>query len=242
MLIIARGGWTTYNLNNAIDSYNLNSDWNLVSLLIGVNNQYQGFPVEDYPDEFEELLRRAISFANGDIRSVFVLSIPDYGYTPFGSYNQEEISREIDLYNQINKGITQDYGVHYVDVTKISRNGLNDPELIARDGLHPSGKMYTLWVEKIMAAIIRSNLPSSSYAAESSDIVLYPTIISDKLNVAGIKSNATLRIYNFYGSLVYDVPISSDKVLNLEHLPAGFYIVKLLSENGSEFSDLIVKQ
>jgi len=147
--IIATTGWRTDNLGNAINIANLKPEYGLVSLLIGVNNQYQGKPIEQFRKEFEELLNVAIRLAQGKKENTFVVSIPDYGYTPFGKPNQPKISKELDDYNNIIKDITGKYGVKYFYITDISRKGLTDPSLVASDGLHPSGKQYGLWVELI---------------------------------------------------------------------------------------------
>jgi len=149
--IIARTGWTTQELSGALDDANISTTYDLVSLLIGVNNQYRGYPVEEYPQEFKSLLNRAIHYAGGNRNHVFVVSIPDYGYTPFGKSKQETVSKEIDEYNAINKSIAEEYGIQYFDITPISRSGLNNSELVASDNLHPSGYQYKLWVEKIIA-------------------------------------------------------------------------------------------
>lgn len=148
--IIATTGWRTDDLKNAILRDNPSKDYDLVSLLIGVNNQYQGKSVEAYAPEFEELLNMAINFAGGDKSKVFVVSIPDYGFTPFGKEKQEKITRELDEYNRVNKEISDRIGVKYFNITDVSRKGLEDPELVANDGLHPSGKMYSEWVKIIM--------------------------------------------------------------------------------------------
>ncbi|MBX2916504.1 MAG: SGNH/GDSL hydrolase family protein [Cyclobacteriaceae bacterium] len=153
--IIATTGWRTDNLTDAIEAEGLKPEYDLVSLLIGVNNQYQGKPIEVYEREFEVLLQTAIKLAKGKKKNVFVVSIPDYGYTPFGKAKQEKISLELDQYNTINKRIAARYGVYYFDITPISRKGLEDAELIAGDGLHPSGKMYGQWVELIYSGLKR---------------------------------------------------------------------------------------
>jgi lysophospholipase L1-like esterase len=122
--------------------------------LIGVNNQYQGRSVEQYSPEFKELLLIAVKLAKGKKENVFVVSIPDYGYTPFGKPKQAEISKAIDQFNAVNKSITDKMGIKYLSITDISRLGLDQPDLVAEDGLHPSGKMYSIWVEKILKALI----------------------------------------------------------------------------------------
>ncbi len=151
--IIATTGWRTDDLKGAMDAANLSNDYDLVSLSIGVNNQYQAKPTTQYEVEFEELLKRAIELAKGNSKNVFVVSIPDYGFTPFGKPKQETITPQIDQFNEINKRITEKYKISYFDITEISRKGLDDPTLVATDGLHPSGKMYTLWVDRISAGL-----------------------------------------------------------------------------------------
>lgn len=148
--IVATTGWRTDDLKRAILAVNPSRDYHLVSLLIGVNNQYQGRTAESYAPEFEDLLKMAIEFAGGDRSKVFVVSIPDYGYTPFGKEKQQSISKAIDAFNAINKSITEKYDIKYIDITDISRKGFEDLELVAEDGLHPSGKQYRLWVERIV--------------------------------------------------------------------------------------------
>lgn len=148
--IIAVTGWRTDNLKDAIDHAKIKAEYSLVSLLIGVNNYYQGKSVESYKPEFEALLKMAIDIAGGKKSRVFVLSIPDYGYTPFGKSNQEKISKGIDAYNAANEAIAQKLDVKYINITDITRRGLAEPDLVAFDGLHPSGKMYSEWVKRIV--------------------------------------------------------------------------------------------
>ena len=152
-LIIAKTGWRTDDLKNAMTMAHLKNEYSLVSLLIGVNNQYQNRPVAQYAVEFEDLLMAAILLAQDKRENVFVVSIPDYGFTPFGKPKQSAISAAIDEFNAVNKRITEKLGVTYVEITDISRQGLKLPELVAADGLHPSGKMYALWVDRILKAI-----------------------------------------------------------------------------------------
>lgn len=151
--IIARTGWTTDELDAAIDQANPQGPYELVSLLIGVNNQYRGRDADEYRLEFRQLLERAITFAGGEPGRVIVLSIPDWGVTPFASgRDRAQIAQEIDTYNAINKTEAEMAGVAYVDVTPVSRQATFDPDLIATDGLHPSGKMYAEWAELAFAA------------------------------------------------------------------------------------------
>lgn len=149
--IIATTGWRTDDLSKAMDEANLENEFNLVSLLIGVNNQYQGKSVDSYKPEYEMLLDRAITLAGGDKANVFVVSIPDYAYTPFGQKaDSEKITRELESYNEACKELTVAKGVKHIDITLISKDGVVKPELVADDGLHPSAAQYTLWVEEIL--------------------------------------------------------------------------------------------
>lgn len=149
--IIARTGWTTDELLSAIRHENPPNTYDLVSLLIGVNNQYRNYDINVYSKEFEGLLKIAIQKAKGDARRVFVVSIPDYGVTPFAKErNTDIIAREIDDYNTIASNISQKYKVKYFDITPISRKAKQDLSLTAEDDLHPSGKMYAAWVNLML--------------------------------------------------------------------------------------------
>lgn len=149
--IIATTGWTTDELLKAIEKRALTGKYSYVSLLIGVNNQYRGYNIEVYKAEFERLLNIAFSYALNK-ENVFVLSIPDWGVTPFAEgRDRQQIAKEIDAYNSINKHIALQYNISYIDVTGISR--IDDDTLVADDKLHPSGKMYALWAEKVFQTI-----------------------------------------------------------------------------------------
>ncbi len=154
--IIAVTGWTTSDLKAGIKAANPQGPYGLVSLLIGVNNQYRGMDINIYRKEFGELIDQSIYFAGNDTGRVIVLSIPDWGVTPFASgMDREKIAGEIDQYNAINKEITLSKGIVWIDVTGISRLAENDATLIAGDGLHPSGKMYTEWVRLAVPEIVK---------------------------------------------------------------------------------------
>ena len=154
--IIATTGWTTDELKKGIEEARIKGNFDLVSLLIGVNNQYRGYDTALYKKEFQELLDIAITFSANSSSRVFVVSIPDYGVTPFGQKKEpEKISREIDLYNKINKELAERSSVKYFDITGISRQAGKDPEMVAADGLHPSEKMYRQWVEHMLPGIRR---------------------------------------------------------------------------------------
>ena len=147
--IIAKTGWTTDELNDAIDAANPQGPFDLVTLLIGVNNQYRGRDPDQFRGEFAALLQRAIGFAGGDPKNVVVVSIPDWGVTPFAEgRDRAKIAAEIDRYNAVNREEAARAGALYVDITPISRSG--DPALVAGDGLHPSGKQYAEWAKLIL--------------------------------------------------------------------------------------------
>ena len=157
--IIARTGWTTAELKSGIAQAKPEGPFDLVSLLIGVNNQYRGvsrgYTLEGYRQEFEELLQMAIDFAGGDPEKVFVVSIPDYSVTPFvAQTSKQKASREIDEYNQVNLEISLSKGVSYFNITPVSRLAQQDPELLAGDRLHPSGKMYRMWVDAMAGELV----------------------------------------------------------------------------------------
>jgi len=148
--IIATTGWTTDDLISAISRSGIHSEtFSFVTLLIGVNDQYQHLSQDNYKIKFAAVLNTAIAFARGDTSRVFVLSIPDYGVTPFANGQDSVIGPQIDQFNAINKAISLVAGVNYLDITAISRLAAGDRSLIASDGLHPSGKMYGMWVQQL---------------------------------------------------------------------------------------------
>ncbi len=152
--VIAQNGWTTSNLQQGVFSAKPSTNYDLVTLLIGVNNQYQGKSKVEYRREFRELLEQSIQLGSGDKNNVFVLSVPDWGVTPAADRNRkEDIAREIDLFNQINKEITDSLEVQYFNITEVSRTASNNLDLVAKDGLHFSEKMHKLWVEIIYTDI-----------------------------------------------------------------------------------------
>ncbi|HET9747198.1 MAG TPA: SGNH/GDSL hydrolase family protein [Chitinophagaceae bacterium] len=152
--IVAKTGWTTDELQNKIDDYSFKPPYDIVSLLIGVNDQYRGRAVEDYKPGFENLLKVAIQFAGKKTDHVIVLSIPDWGVTPFAAgRDREQIAREIDSYNAANNSISERYKVHYIEITSWTRQALYNPSLIAGDGLHPSAVEYKRWAVSLAGKI-----------------------------------------------------------------------------------------
>lgn len=154
--IIAKTGWTTDELLAGIEKMELLPAYDLVSLLIGVNNQYRGRATENYSNEFTALLKMSIQFAAGKPQQVVVVSIPDWGVTPFAAgRNRQEIAEKIDAFNAFNKSIAMDHGVHYVDITPGTREAATRKELLANDGLHPSSVEYARWADKISSIVTR---------------------------------------------------------------------------------------
>lgn len=156
-VIVARTGWTTDELAAGIDRAGPRGTYGLVSLLIGVNNQYRGRGVEEYRREFRALLERAIGFAGGKPGRVLVLSIPDWGVTPFAEgRDRARISVEIDQFNSVKREVTQQLGARYVDVTGASRSRGAETEMVVSDRLHPSSKMYAEWARLALPAALQA--------------------------------------------------------------------------------------
>lgn len=155
--IVAKTGWTTDELMAGIDKTIFEKSYDIVTLLIGVNNQYRGKDPSTYEKEFEQLLNKAIAFAGGNKQNVFVLSIPDWGATPFAvSRDRIKIGKEIDLFNAINKKSTDAAGIAYISITEGSREANSNASLVAKDGLHPSGLEYGRWAKKLADTILQS--------------------------------------------------------------------------------------
>lgn len=152
--IIAQTGWTSRNLFMAMEKeLNYTRKFDLVSILIGVNDQYQGKTKREYEEDLREVFRLALNYSKTRERGVFALSIPDYGVTPFAGENAEEISAEIAEFNEIFKRVAEENGVAFYNITPISREAARDPSLLVEDELHPSRTMYRYWVEEIMDEI-----------------------------------------------------------------------------------------
>lgn len=235
--IIAQTGWRTDNLKNAIVNANLKSDYNLVSLLIGVNNQYQGGSISTYSTEFEELLQTAIELAGNNKSNVMVVSIPDYAYTPFGN-GSATISRQIDQFNAVNKNITDRYGVTYHNITPISRRGLAEPNLVASDGLHPSGGQYALWVNQIAAEL---NITDDTSLKELHN--LYNIRISNNYLVFNSPTNLNMKIFEISGKLIFhknNLAPSLNHEINLTGFRSGVYILKLETSNMAGISQKFI--
>ena len=154
--IIAQTGWTTSELQAAIVEQSPQNDYDLVSLLIGVNNQYRGQSIKIFKKEFSELLFTAVQFAKGKANKVFVLSIPDWGVTPFASkLDLQKIASEIDAFNLVAKEECNQQNIAFIDITPLSRTAITDPTLIAKDQLHFSGSMYQQWAELALPEVLK---------------------------------------------------------------------------------------
>ena len=147
--IIAETGWTTSDLKLAITKKKPANNFDLVTLLIGVNNQYQKKPFALYKSEFPELVRTAIIKANNDKNKVIIISIPDYAFTPYGK-KRTQISREINLYNAFAENYCKQNDISFINITDITRQGIIEPNLVANDGLHPSQIAYQKFVERLL--------------------------------------------------------------------------------------------
>jgi lysophospholipase L1-like esterase len=149
--VVARTGWTTDELSLGIDAAHVTGPYDLVTLLIGVNNQYRGRAAAEYRSQLTALLDRAIGFAGLRAEHVLVLSIPDWGVTPFAAARERaDIAAAIDAYNVVGREEANRAGAHFVDITPISRRASADPSLLATDGLHPSGTMYGEWAQLLL--------------------------------------------------------------------------------------------
>jgi len=156
--IIAKTGWTTDELMAAMDTAGLDPPYDIVSVLIGVNNQYRGRDTANYRIELQEILDRAIKLTGDKPGMVFVVSIPDWGVMPFADEHNrdlEKIAAEIDIFNNIKKELSESKGLTYINITDISREASSNRSFIAEDGLHPSGEMYRAWVERIAPRIMQ---------------------------------------------------------------------------------------
>ena len=152
--IVAKTGWTTDELNDHINQSTLLDTYAIVTLLIGVNNQYRGRNWYEFKIEFTHLLQKAISFAGGNTSHVFVLSIPDWGITPFAKERDvERIGLEIDKYNEQCKLVTEELKCIYIDITESQRADGSNTDFLATDGLHPNGKEYAKWAKKLAKEI-----------------------------------------------------------------------------------------
>lgn len=156
-VIIATTGWTTDELATSIREHNITETFSFVTLLIGVNNQYRGRSIENYRAEFKQLLDQAVGFAKGNVQHVFVLSIPDWGVTPFAEgRDRPKVAKEIDEYNAACKEIALANKCHYIEITESTRKNGQNKEYLAADGLHPSGREYAIWAGRLADMVAKA--------------------------------------------------------------------------------------
>jgi lysophospholipase L1-like esterase len=153
--IIAQNGWRTDDLQRGIKRTDLEDRYDLVSLLIGVNNQYQGLPIADFEKDFRSLLDSSVKYSGGIKTHIFVVSIPNYGYTPFGAPKKEEITTDLTLFNTRSKSICEEYGIDFYNITDISLEAETNADFRAKDDLHPSGTQYAAWVSSFLDEVIK---------------------------------------------------------------------------------------
>jgi lysophospholipase L1-like esterase len=153
-VIVAKTGWTTDELAMALREEGIKETFSFVTLLIGVNNQYRGRALDNYRQEFTQLLDQAIVFANGHTQNVFILSIPDWGVTPFAhDRDARKVAEDIDAYNNANKDISLAHRCNYLDITDSTRQNGKDPDFLAPDGLHPSAREYGIWAGRLVPLV-----------------------------------------------------------------------------------------
>jgi lysophospholipase L1-like esterase len=223
---LATTGWTTRNLLNSMQTQ-LPGDrpYNLVSILIGVNNQYQGLDIAIYEPDLRNIIDQALEIVDGDSSRLLILSIPDYAYTPFGD-GDPDISQEIDAYNEIKRRVADEYGITFIDITEISREGLNNPSLVASDGLHPSKDQYALWVQAIMPRlnVVRPLTAGEPGYPDRAVLHLYPNPAGSRIYMNSSRDIGRISIYNPMGQLVLDHPVTSlPASVDLTPLGGGVY-------------------
>jgi lysophospholipase L1-like esterase len=235
---IAVTGWTTRNLLQGIaSSLDEQKKYNLVSILIGVNNQYQRIPIDSYEPDLREIIEHALKAVSYDTGRVFMLSIPDYAYTPFGKGNAQ-ISQEIDAYNSINYRVAAEYSITYVNITTLSRKGLENPDLVAYDGLHPSGLQYSWWVEAIMSWIELkdSTGPVSGRMTSSwdqSELRIYPNPTQGFIQIHSQSEPQFLRILDITGTkLMEQRSVSLPLHMDLTGFEPGLYLLEGIYATG----------
>jgi lysophospholipase L1-like esterase len=225
---IAATGWTSKRLLQGIrTSLDTEKDYNLVSILIGVNNQYQRKDISTFEPDLIEIVDRVLEVTDQDTSRIFIISIPDYAYTPFGRA-KPSISKEIDAYNSLKKRVASNYNIAFIDITPISRLGLDRPELVAGDGLHPSGLQYKEWVEQIMP---RLDLPLSLSASDLSrspdpSLSVYPNPAVSDIRISSTQELDRIYLFNAYGSLLRNIQVHSVPLeMKLSQLSPGSYVL-----------------
>ncbi len=238
--VIAQTGWRTDNLLKAMDGYNFKPSYDMVAVLIGVNNQFQGRSTEDYARDLSFILDQAVELGRNGNGSVLMLSIPDYAFTLFGQdRDPEKISEEIDLFNQINNEIAQTYGITYIDITDVSRWGLDQPDLVASDDLHPSGKMYAIWVTRILKELnyVIAGFKIPANYQEDPTLKVFPNPFDLSLFITSARQlEANFILIDNTGRIIHrmeltqDMPQPSEIILEHLDLNAGTYRYLIFSD------------
>lgn len=236
---IATTGWTSRRLIQAMNSMvDEEKMYNLVSILIGVNNQYQGISIASFEPDLRTIIDDALSIVDQDRSRVFILSIPDYAYTPFGGGN-DNISQEIDAYNNIKKRIADEYQIAFVDITPISREGLSNTSLVAADGLHPSELQYKRWVEAIIPRLHINQALSGNgdQGLVNNDVLVYPNPAGSSVQIDAAEIISRIRVFNATGSLVSDRKINASPVeMDLSQFGPGIYTLWIHFEKEGRIS------
>ncbi len=230
--ILATTGWTTGKLLQALNDSDLIQDYNLVSILIGVNNFYQNQPVGTFRLELSKIIDFALTLTNQDTSALFLMTIPDYGYTPFGESQKDVISENTNLYNQIKDSTAKEYGIRLVNITPISRNGIIDPDLVANDGLHPSEKQYRLWVNMVIEKLINDFDTKTEGVKNKMDYTL-------SQNGKEFKLSSTVEVF----CEVYDLSGRRIKYFNSNkkfNLSSGVFLLRITIESQTYFHKVIV--
>jgi len=219
-------GWTTSALLLSLKNKIIKPRFNIVSLLIGVNNYYQGLPEAIYIKEFQELLDSATGYCTLGKKGVFAVSIPDYGYTPFGENDQYRISKLTDRYNFIGDSISQANGIEFINITDISRTWTTNADLVATDQLHPSGKQYSLWVSRMLNNNFLTSKTRLDYRA-----VIPARQLSKRVWI--FNQTLQLNIFTLNGQLVFRKTVNNGEVVDLTKIKGNIMIMNSKTESWS---------
>lgn len=235
---IARTGWTTRNLLGWIQTRPPEEKkYNLVSILIGVNNQYQGMDIASYEPDLRKIIEIGLDLVDRDSSRLMILSIPDYAYTPYGN-GFTNISKEIDAYNEIKRRVADEYGIPFIYITDISREGLDNPSLVAADGLHPSEEQYARWIQTIIPRMrFPLNLSSQEQGQLNNDpIRFYPNPAGSLVHMDASVDIEEIRIYNPLGRMILDQEVDGlPASIDLSRLVKGSYTLCARLENDRGF-------
>ncbi len=243
---IAVTGWTTQDLLRGIDrQLDTSKVYNLVSILIGVNNQYQGIPIDSYEPDLRKIIEIALEVVSNDTGKVFMVSIPDYAYTPFGA-GDANITAGINTYNEMNYRIAIEYGLTYINITAISRRGLEEPNLVAGDGLHPSGEQYALWVEAILSWLsegpfVGTGQANVTDAADIPEIKLFPNPAKDVMRIVSTPLPVAVRILDLHGKLLVAMAPTNDEIhLDISGVGNGIFYLEGTYDTGKRVVPFVV--